>query len=265
MKCPEGKIYNPKTKRCINDTPANRQKIGFKSKSKSKSPQILIRRDPPPMGPLIHPDFIKTYEISIDKKKKKKQLKKNYIEFYTYLFNNRITKIINKEVPLSLMEKNDLLELSKIVTHELEMISVVDEEDIKAIHVMENQLKEVFKNNEVIDDQPTKKNIGGLVIEPLRYKNRLQIIGLYNLIRGERFQMKESLKLKDFSDLITSSVISRLVSYKLYIDELIRLGVFSHDDLYKNMFESEYIFDELIKLHADYMEAYKKTKKNNSA
>ena len=53
-------------------------------------------------------------------------------------------------------------------------------------------------------------------------------------------------------------------SYKTYIDELIRLGVFSYDDLYKNMFESENVFNDLKELHNRYYEAYKKNMKNTN-
>ena len=68
------------------------------------------------------------------------------------------------------MERNDLLELSKVVTNKLMRIDVVDNEDIEAIHVMENELKEVYKNGNVINDQPLKKRVGNWYVKPLRYK-----------------------------------------------------------------------------------------------
>jgi hypothetical protein len=282
MDCPEGKIYNPKTKRCINDTPANRKKIGYKSLSPKNDlsfrNNLSFRNDLsfkrinspqhdliPPMGPLIHPDFIKNFEISTNKIKKNEQLKDNYIEFYTYLYEDRIPKLISKEAPLNLIELDDLLELSKIVTKEFQDMNLIDQDDIKEIKILENQLKEVFRNNEVIDNRPSKKNIGSFIIEPLRYKNRLQLVSLYNTIVEKKKKMEVvTKKSKNFNDLITDSLIVRLLLGKRYVDELIRLKIFSHDDLYKNMFENENVFEELEELHKKYMEAYKKSKKNSS-
>jgi hypothetical protein len=281
------KIYNPNTKRFIKNTSTNRNKIDrlntlivkdlISKKVKSNDINNSAVRNvfkrikereglyPPPMGPLIHPEFIKNHETNINRNKKREELKNNYIDMYTYLYEERIPKIIKKEVPLSVMEKNDLLELSKIITKELKDIDLIDKDDINEIKIMENQLKEVFKNNEVIDDQPTKKHIGSWYIEPLRYDNRLHLLNLYNLIKSEKSFMQGSIKLNTFEALVTSSVIIRLVLGKRYIDELIRLKIFSHDDLYNNMFESENIFDELQELHKKYIEAYKKTKKNNNS
>ncbi len=265
--CPEGKIYNPKTKRCINDTPTNRKKLGLnvKSKSVSSKKNSSHHNSIPPMGPLIHPEFIKTHDIDIDSKKKLKQLKKNYIQMYNYLYDDRIPKILDNEEPLSLMEKNDLLELSNIVSKELQEINLLDNDNIKIIREVENKLKDIFKKGNVINDQPIKRKCGNWYIEPLRYKNRLQLLNIYDIIRDTIAGLEGSIKSNHFQFLTTHQEIDSTIRYKDYIDELIRLKVFTHDDLYKNMFESENVFDELAELHKKYFEAYKKTKKNNNA
>ena len=70
----------------------------------------------PPMGPMIHPDFIKTHAIDIDEDLKYDTLEDNYIDFYRFILNDRFTNIVkhsNKNI-LSLMEKNDLFALLKI-------------------------------------------------------------------------------------------------------------------------------------------------------
>ena len=271
--CPKGKIYNPKTKRCINDTAANRKKIGvlinlklvLPNNSSLKANSLLsIKKLIPPMGPLIHPDFIKTHEIDIDEKKSRKQLKKNYIKFYTYIFKDRIPKITNNEVSLSLMEKNDLLNLSDIITKELNEINLLNDEDIKQIKTIENNLKEAFKHGNVINDQPTKKRVGNWYVEPLRYKNRLQLLNLYDLFRSKKAGLEGSIRYNNFRFFVSHQDLDSTLRNKTYIDELIRLGVFTHDDLYKNMFESENVFDELRELHNKYYEAYKKNKKNTN-
>ena len=163
------------------------------------------------------------------------------------------------------MEKNDLLNLSNIVTEKLTRINVVDKEDIEAIHIMENELKEVYKKNTVINDQPIKKRVGNWYVEPLRYKNRLQLLNLYDLFKVKKAALILSVELNDFSGFISHQNLDSTLRDKKYIDELIRLGIFSYDDLYKNMFESESVFNELEELHKKYYEAYKKNKKNTNA
>ena len=109
------------------------------------------------------------------------------------MYEERLPKVTNKEAPLSIMEKNDLLELSKVVTDKLTRINVVDNEDIEAIDVMENELKEVFKKHTVINDQPIKKKVANWYVEPLRYKNRLQLLNIYEIIRLKKAKLKEVL------------------------------------------------------------------------
>ena len=216
------------------------------------------------MGPVIHPDFIKTHEIDINEKKSRKQLKKNYINFYNYLFKDRIPKIINNEVSLSLMERNDLLNLSNIITKELNEINLLDDDDVKQIKLIDNELKEVYTIGNVINDQPFKKRVANWYVEPLGYKNRLQLLKIYEILRSKRAGLEGSIKQNNFRFFITHQEMDNAYSYKNYIDELIKLGVFTHDDLYKNMFESENIFDELKELHNTYYEAYKKSKQNTN-
>ena len=113
------KIYNPKTKRYINDTPSNRLKLkqnggtltttpkrlnvlstqklvntGFTANNitnnKTRNVFTRIKKDHniryiPPMGPFIHPDFIKTHEIDVDEKKEKRTIKKQLYRFL-YIF-----------------------------------------------------------------------------------------------------------------------------------------------------------------------------------
>ena len=58
QECPPGKIYNPKTGRCIKDTPANRKKVGIELKRASKKPSkqkdVVTEQECPP-GKLYNP------------------------------------------------------------------------------------------------------------------------------------------------------------------------------------------------------------------
>ena len=113
------KIFNPKTKRYINDTPSNRLKLkqnggtltttpkrlnvlstqklvntGFTANNiinnKTRNVFTRIKKDHniryiPPMGPMIHPDFICNYEIYIDPKKKRTIKRQLYRFLYIFI------------------------------------------------------------------------------------------------------------------------------------------------------------------------------------
>jgi hypothetical protein len=59
---------------------------------------------------------------------------------------------------------------------------------------------------------------------------------------------------------VTSGPIKRILEGKKYLDYLIKHKIFSHDDIYKKVFKSEKVFDELKEDYKKYREIYKKEK-----
>ena len=96
------------------------------------------------------------------------------------------------------MEKNDLFALLKITKEYLLQIKVIDKNIVKKINESEEKVNEVFQKGNVINDQPIKKRIGNWYVEPLRYKNRLQLLNIYDILRVKKAKLEGSIRLNNF-------------------------------------------------------------------
>ena len=78
----EGNFDNTKTIKSTNAAFINTKKLSLNSNLKSivAQPKKYI----PPMGPFIHPEFIKTYDVN--ESLEYDTLEDNYIDFYQYIY-----------------------------------------------------------------------------------------------------------------------------------------------------------------------------------
>jgi hypothetical protein len=262
--CPEDKILNPETNRCINDTPSNKKKIEKYLKNiKTHNLIMTNEREAPSMGPVIFPDY---YEVLTTNNNKRGEIReKNYRKIFTYNFKRLKEIKKNPDIPISKLEYNDLIKLGKLSAEYLFNDEIIKKDLYdKAINLLK-EVKEIYKNANKINDIPEPKIIGfGFHIESSRYEMRKSLNGLHDSIINLIDDMTYSIDNNDFEDdIINKGTISLNLERKEAIDELIKLKIFRKSEIYSIVFQNENIWDDIKKLYKKYNQLSIKYKNNN--
>jgi hypothetical protein len=260
--CPEGKILNPKTNRCINDTPANRKKIKEENKIKTQinikqTEELLINKSrdyiAPSMGPIIHYNY--KYQPGISKEG---VVIDNMFNLLKYV-NKRIKTIIKNEELIGKMEYNELLDLMKLFKRKFSNGEDEDKDIVDIINKNENKFLDYGNNRTFINDIPEEEFIQNIEIHPERIKNRGELIRIYAWTMSCIENMNYTLikNLKDIAT-ISSGEVMNMYNQKYYVDALIKKKIFREEDLYSKMFESKNIWKELRDTYKQYRIKYHK-------
>ncbi len=260
--CEEGKIFNPKTNRCISDTPVNRKKIEELQTNKSKSKSITPINNIPPMGPIIHPEYIYDIKDTLDNIKEFKIIKKNNLILFNYIYAKRFNELLksNTNISFSEMEIDDLLKLGKDIKEYLYNGEFITKEKYEKAIKLDNKIRNIVKKNTItiIHDLPVEKYVGTNKIYSSRYEIRKLVKSRYDRVRRDLNVIKNTLESRDFgNEVINYTHIKSVLRDKEYIDELIKLGIFSFDDLWNNVFKDPFIYDKLLITYRKYLELHK--------
>jgi hypothetical protein len=254
--CPEGKILNPKTNRCINDTPANRKKIKDENKLKSQvnikqTEELLISKPrdyiAPSMGPIIHYNY--KYQPGISKEG---VVMDNMFNLFKYI-NNRIKAIVKNEEIIGKIEFIELLDFMKLFRKYYKD----DDDFLKVINKNEKKFLDFGNNRTFINDIPKEEFVHNIQIHPERIKNRGELIRIYAWTTICIDRMKDiTERNQNERATIGAGEIMNLYNQKYYVDTLIKKKIFREEDLYGKMFESKNIWKELRNIYSQYRIKY---------
>ena len=218
----------------------------------------------PPMGPLIHPEYIENAEYAYDAFKKKNILLINHNAIFKYVYMQRFPQLLQStNVVLSKMEIEDLLVLSDIARKYLKDRMYINEFVNKSAIQTRNAIKNLYVQSPKINDSPLRKKIGVHEVSPYRYEIRITITKIFSRIRDLMHEMKLSIKNKEFAFLITEQQIKNILLDKNYLDEIIRLKIFTYSDLYSNVFATDKVFSHIVTIYNEYYLLYSKLIINN--
>jgi hypothetical protein len=191
------------------------------------------------MGPLIY------WDIYDNKSEQHCKTMVNYIK-------TRLIEMDKSTEPLSRMELEEFKDICYDAIREIDTDKATDfcSKLIQKTNYLE-------KTRLVVDDRPRYHVISDIQIKPKRefIRNRVaRILRLYESCTGT---INYAIKHKDIATNISSGQIRDLKNDKKYLDYLIEHNIFSYDDIYKNTFKSEHVFDELAEKYKKYREIYK--------
>jgi hypothetical protein len=244
----DGKIYNPQKNEWVSNGMLNRNEINNQFET-------------PPMGPVIHIDFIKDYEGHSTNKMIYENENNNCINFYKFYYEERLPYLLSLN---NRNEYNEIIKLGKLLLKRANNDKEITEETYNNNLKLYNDFIEMYKNSKKMDDVPKEHRINMTRIFPCRYKTRDMTLGIYQSIQWNIYRMKNQMKNNDFSESpIGKQKIRSLLKDKLYIDELIREKIFTKEDLYYKMFKNENVFEDLQNLYNEYEIQFKQYVKDN--
>ncbi len=257
----KNKILNPITNRYINDTPINRKKI-----EKINKLELSLETNSSKMGPVIYPEYIYDIEDENNEIKKNDLITRNYLSLYEYIYIKKFKEISKskKNLILSKMEIEDLLQLGKNISEYLKNKNLFTQNQYNCIKTLDEIIIDIINKDTttIINDLPENKHIGTNKIYSSKYEIRKLVNNIYNLVRNKIYIMNNALKYKYIGrNIINNTDIQLIRKDKEYIDELIKLGIFTYDDLWLNVFKDPKIYDKLLFTYVKYLELYNKLKK----
>jgi len=216
-----------------------------KPKSTKKTKNVYI----PPLGPMMHWSIDGIYGNGQDQKNAYefiKFLKEKYFE----LKDNNVREISKSEILDYIEMSDDLSNMDRLST-QLNQYSAS----------LREKFKELKKTMKLINDQP-KHDVfeynGRAVMEirPSRTFNRAQVADVYNFYMQIMKSLKSEILKKTNTVIPRSHVLGDQKRHKAYLDHLIKLNVFSYDDIYKHTFKNEKFPEELEALYKRYLDKY---------
>jgi hypothetical protein len=242
---------NPLTGRTITKgkkTHTNLMKACTKNSVKSPKP---LSYEIPPMGPMIYwrskPD-----DDDDDEKK--------YIMIMFDHIQDRIELIEDRDTIESRMEIEEFLDILK----HAHSVFKNKPKLLQMVITTQNDVQELKKTKELINDVPKQIDIGYKTVHPKRLDNRIEVFKILSLYTSAIKQIERAIKNKTITVTVTSGSIRELVNNKKkYLDYLIKHKVFTYDDIYKHTFKSENAFDELQIKYKKYRDLYKKLQGNS--
>jgi hypothetical protein len=229
----------------------------------------MEERKAPPMGPVMTIDFIKntngidTLKYSCDDERN--IYKNNRLAVINFLFKNRIPELIklNNSIQISKMEYKEIINYGKdLFEYENDSCCtpVISNEQLKEYEILFETFTNMYKDSVKIYDIPRNKLRGFcFTIHLSRYKTRNDIYRLYqvtnNCFANMQFELDNNIF--DSSSIVGAEEISCNMKNKQFLDSIIEQKIFSYEDIYFNMFESDKVFDELYDLYKRYRQAFK--------
>ena len=239
---------NPLTGRKIEIGKATHAKL-VKACKRSPPPRVPLPMKPraPPMGPMIH--------WRIERRKEQE----NMAKFMNHI-KNRLVDINKSDEPLSMMEMDEFKDICKFAKD-------IFEGNTKALEFIGNlefNINNFMKERKHWDDRPPYRIVGDFEVFPHRYKNRENILQLLSIYTKTKKRIDYVIEHNEASVDISKGLIDDLKEGKQYMDYLIDHHIFTYDDLYKNTFESDKVFDELAVRYEKFREIYDKLKGKKS-
>ena len=159
------------------------------------------------------------------------------------------------EIVYSKMEINDFKSILK------EAIGLFPEKKAKDFcNMIYAHINYLEAHDKFIDDLPKPKIVGKTEVHEDRAENRLEVYAIWDQVRLNLIFIDETIQTKKIDITIPKGIIRYLLLSKKYLDYLITQNIFSYDDIYKNTFTSEKVFDELAKKYQLYRKIYKEIK-----
>lgn len=195
----------------------------------------------PPMGPFIHPFY--NAKNPIDDQK-------NMLMFLKFIQPE--VKILEDQDIVSLFYVNDLISILK----EANKVFYFKPSYIGSINKLIDRLKEVKKR--AIHDLPTYDIVVDKEIKPSRYFVRGVVLRCYELFSNNMHLIDYGINENKFNITVGLGLIKDILRHKKYLDHIIKLRIFSHDDIYKHTFPNDKVYDELKSKYKVYEKLYKK-------
>ncbi len=231
-----GKTTHKQLKKLCNDT----------EKSFSKSPSFKNDYEIPPMGPILYWEGVQV----TDKEKQKKILKLlSHVE-------KRMDILKNSNNKFSKLEFTEFKDIVK----EAQKIFDGNEKYSKLLINTSNELKELEKTKEFVNDIPKEKKVNGFKVHKDRIEMRETIHYIMKRYKDISEDVVQGINKNNARLSIGKTDIKEIIDGKKYIDYLIKHNIFAYDDIYgeNKVFENEYIFNTLEENYKIYRIMHKK-------
>lgn len=234
-----GKVTHMRlTKECSKVINTPKVKVETKPTPKPKTTSI------PPLGPMIHWNYKYTLDFTTGLQVKKQ----NATEFLRFI-QKRFFEL-QKEEKISKSEFNDYVDMLEAIRDEIAWSNKMYD----TIDTLQAYFQLLRKNVKLVDDLPKYDIVYNVEVHPSRTLNRRTICGIYNSYAT--FVKDLQMELKHKSNVVIPNKIKDLKNDKKYLDHMIKLKLFTYDDIYKNTFENENFPEEIAALYKKYMDKY---------
>lgn len=236
-KIQEGKItHTMLSKACSQFTVSPKKEI---TKKTVKSKRAYI----PPLGPMMHWE----YKITLDFETGLQLERKNATQFLRFIQDRYFA--LKNEKELSKSEFNDYVDMLAAIRSEIAW----SKNTYDVIDTLHGYFMGLKKRVKLINDLPKYDIVYNVEISQSRASNRKTICEIYNTYAVLKLHIEDELKHK--SNLAIQSP-HRLFEYKKYLDHMIKLKLFTYDDIYKHTFENDKFPEEIAALYKKYEDKY---------
>lgn len=205
-------------------------------------------RKAPPMGPIMH--------WRIGAKNENDRLR-NLIKMANFI-EEELDKMETKNIisEMQIVEFKDFLKfMSKVFAND-----EAYEKYIEFFQMLLKRIKELEESKIMLDDWPRYTVIEANPVYPQRFKTREEVLAIWGIYTSTLETIEDAIVTGKVFFAVPKGTIKDLLKDKKYLDYLIEHKVFSYDDIYKRVFKSEKVFDELAMKYKKYREIYKKVK-----
>jgi hypothetical protein len=247
---------NPITGRRIEKGKVTYNKLMKACQKKSPSSTKTLMPSPksykiPEMGPMIH---------WIYNANDMNERRKNMSEFLKFIQ----AKVKVYEGNQDVLSRMQIEEFKEILEDALGLFSH-DRRYSGGIMGLLTKVKNLLATRTFIDDRPKYNIISDIEIKPSRRFIRGRILEIYSYYNSDKKIMIEEMNSDDVQFRaskfrVTKGRIRDICETKQYLDYVIQHKIFTYDDIYKNTFPNESIFEELKELHKEYAKVYKRVK-----
>jgi hypothetical protein len=242
---------NPITGRRIEKGKVTYNKLMKECHKKSQSSTIstiksLKSYKIPEMGPMIH------WNYNADNRNERL---KNMSEFLKFIQ----AKVINFQENTDSLSRMQIEEFKEIVEDALGLFSHIPKY-INGVQNLLNKIKNLLATRILIDDRPKYNIVSDIEIKPSRRFIRGRILEIYSLYESTKETMLGAIENNYVRIHVSLGEIKVWSEHKKYLDYVIKHNIFTYDDIYKNTFPHENIFEELKELFPKYAKVYKSVK-----
>jgi hypothetical protein len=225
------------------------EKACLDRKSKSKSIQSPVgsiqNREAPPMGPWIHWNY---------KAKTSDDKEEHLLDMYQHIAK-RVSQIEKSNEKQSKMEFDEFHDIVKVCIQKFKN----DKDYFSSMTKGKDFMNAVEKQKEFTSDIPKEKDVAGLKVSPKRVEIRENVHHVWAEFKFFEQSIFNSLNKKRVDSVIPSQNFKIFLEKKKYLDYLIKHKIFSYDDIYKNTFPSENVFDEIKEDYKKYAKLFKQS------
>lgn len=226
---------NPKTGRKIEIGKVTHKKL-------MEDCQSIMKRDKaPPMGPMMHWKMKTDGTEEDNMKKMVNYIKKRLLDL------DKVSGTVYSQ-----MEIDDFKGILKEA-----LALFIDKKAKEFCQKLYAHINYIEAHDKFIDDLPKSKIVGKTEVHVDRVDNRREVYAIWNRCTFNIVRITTMIKERKIDELIPSGAIRDLVLGKKYLDYLIAHNIFSYDDIYKNTFTSEKVFQELAEKYKEYRKLYK--------